>query len=129
MNVSPPASDTEQVVLTLPGAVVRSAKEVAARTRRPVESVLAEWLDRVAAELPVEALEDESLLSLCDLELSPTEQAEIDALLAGNREGELDEAGERRLDACMQAYDRRLLRKSQALREAVARGLRSPLAA
>jgi hypothetical protein len=129
MNVSPPASETEQVVLTIPSTVVRSAKQVAARTQRPLETVLAEWLDRAAAELPVDALDDVSLLSLCELELSCAEQAELDALLAKNSEGELDEAGKSRLDACMQAYDLKLLRKSQALREAVARGLRGPLAA
>lgn len=129
MNVSPPVTETEQVVLTLPRALVRSAEQVAARTRRPVETVLAEWLDRAAAELPVETLDDGSLLSLCDLALSPAEQAELDELLAKNREGLLDDAGKSRLDACMQVYDHRLLRKSQALREAVTRGLREPLAA
>ena len=129
MSVSPLASETEQVVLTLPSAIVRSAKQIATRTQRPLETVLAEWLDRAAAELPVDALDDASLLLLCDLRLSSAEQAELDALLAANREGELDDAGKSRLDACMQAYDRQLLRKSQALREAVARGLRKPLAA
>jgi hypothetical protein len=94
-----------------------------------VESVLAEWIDRVASELPVEALDDEELLTLCDLKLSASEQAELDALLAENREGRLDEPDRARLDDRMREYDRRLLRKSQALREAVARGLREPLAA
>jgi hypothetical protein len=129
MSVNPLANETEQVVLTLPSALVRSAKQIATRTQRPLETVLTEWLDRAAAELPVEALDDASLLLLCELTLSSTEQAELDTLLAENREGELDDAGRRRLDACMQAYDRQLLRKSQALREAVARGLRKPLAA
>jgi hypothetical protein len=129
MSISLPASETEQVVLTLPSALVRSAKLVATRTQRSLETVLAEWLDRAAAELPVEALDDASLLALCELRLSSAEQAELDALLAANREGDLDEAGKSRLDACMQAYDLQLLRKSQALREAVARGLREPLAA
>jgi hypothetical protein len=129
MNASPSAIETEQVVLTLPSAIVRSAKQIAARTQRPLETVLAEWLDRAAAELPVESLDDASLLSLCEMQLSPADQAELDALLAENREHELDEAGRGRLDACMRSYDLKLLRKSQALREAVARGLREPLAA
>jgi hypothetical protein len=122
-------SETKQVVLTVPKAVVRSAEQAATRTRRPVEAILAEWLDRGAAEPPVEALDDAGVLALCDLQLSPAEQAELDTLLAENSEGQLDDAGKRRLDACMDAYDRRLLRKSQALREAVARGLREPMAA
>jgi hypothetical protein len=129
MSTLSDTSETEQVVLTVSRALVRSAEQIAARTRRPVEVVLADWLDRAAAELPVEALDDASVLALCDLQLSPAEQAELDTLLAQNSEGKLDESGKRRLDACMDAYNRRLLRKSQALREAVARGLRAPLAA
>jgi hypothetical protein len=94
-----------------------------------VEAVLNEWLDRASAELPIEALDDAELLALCDLELPPSEQEELSSLLEGNREGRLEEAGRARLDALMHVYDRHLLRKSQALREAVARGLRKPLAA
>src|SRR4051812_26561231 len=63
MHGSPSTADTAQVTLTLPRAVVRSAEQVAARTHRPVETVLAEWLDQAAAELPVEALEDADLLA------------------------------------------------------------------
>jgi hypothetical protein len=129
MVASPSIPETEQILITLPRTVVRRAEQVARRTQRPLERVLAEWLDRVAAELPVETLDDEELLALCDLELSSSEQAELDALLADNREGCLDEAGRARLDERMKEHDRRLLRKSQALREAVARGLREPLAA
>jgi hypothetical protein len=129
MVASPAVPETEQILITIPRTVVRRAEQVARRTQRPVERVLAEWLDRAAAELPVEALDDEELLALCDLELSSSEQAELDALLADSREGRLDETGRARLDEQMKEYDHRLLRKSQALREAVARGLREPLAA
>jgi hypothetical protein len=129
MHASAAATETEQVTLTLRRTVVRSAEQIAARTRRPVETVLAEWLDRAAGEVPVEALDDAGLLSLCELQLSAAEQAELDGLLVDNREGRLDETGKNRLDAVMEEYDRLLLRKSQALREAVARGLRESLAA
>jgi hypothetical protein len=129
MHASAVAAETEEVVLTVPRTVIRSAEQIAARTQRPVERVLAEWLDRAAAEVPVEALDDATLLSLCELRLSPAEQAELDALLEDNSEERLDEAGQSRLDAAMLEYDRRLLRKSQALREAVARGLHKPLEA
>jgi hypothetical protein len=77
----------------------------------------------------VEALGDDEILALCDLQMGPAEQAALSGLLAENREGRLDDAGRTRLDECMREYDRTLLRKSQALREAVARGLRKPLAA
>jgi hypothetical protein len=81
------------------------------------------------AEVPVEVLDDATLLSLCELRLSPAEQGELDALLADSSEERLDDAGQSRLDVLMLEYDRRLLRKSQALREAVARRLHEPLVA
>lgn len=119
----------EQVVLAIPRALVQRAERVAQHTQRSLEAVLAEWLDRAFAELPVETLDDDDLLALCDLELSRSEQEELSSLLAKNREGQLDEAGKALLDERMSAYDQRLLRKAQALREAVARGLRAPMAA
>lgn len=118
-----------EVVLTLPDDVVRSAERIARQSRRSVEVVLAAWLDRMASELPVEELDDNALLAACDAQTPPEEQAELSTLLAENREGRLDEPGRMKLDELASAYDRRLLRKSQALREAVARGLREPLAA
>jgi hypothetical protein len=121
--------EIEQVVLALPAALVRRAERIAQRSHRPLETVLAEWIDRAAAETPVEALDDDDLLAACDARMGQEEQAELSSLLADNREGRLDEAGRALLDERMREYDRRLLRKAQALREAVARGLREPMAA
>ncbi len=118
---------TLQVTLTISNQVAQSAQRIARQTRRPLETVLAEWLDHAAGELPVESLSDDEVLALCDLQLSEAEQADLSALLADNREGQLDAAGRARLDRLMYEYDRRLLRKAQALREAVERGLREPL--
>jgi hypothetical protein len=129
MNAKHPSLETEQIVLALPRALVRKAERIAHRTHRAVEIVLAEWIDRAAAEPPVEALDDDELLAACDMQMSQAEQVELSALLADNREGRLDEAGRMRLDEHAREYDRRLLRKAQALREAVARGLREPMAA
>jgi hypothetical protein len=129
MSVHPAPTDIEQVVLALPRALVRRAEGLARRTRRSTEAVLAEWLDLAAADLPVEALDDSDLVALCDVQLEADAQAELSALLADNRERRLDAAGRARLDERMDRYDRLLLRKAQALREAVARGLRAPLAA
>ncbi len=44
----------EIVLLELPESLARSARAVAQQTQRSVESVLLEWLDRAATELPVE---------------------------------------------------------------------------
>jgi hypothetical protein len=71
-------------------------------------------LERAATELPVEELPDEEVLALSEL-------------LSQNREDELESAGRRELDELMPLYEHGLLRKAQALRVAVQRGLREPL--
>jgi hypothetical protein len=118
---------TLQITLTVSDQVYQQAGRIAQRTRRPVEKVLSEWLDHAAVDLPVEALGDEEVLALCDLQLAQADQAELSSLLARNREEVLPAASRARLDSLMQTYDTLLLRKAQALREAVARGLRAPL--
>jgi hypothetical protein len=48
-------------------------------------------------------------------------------LLDRNQEGDLDEAGRRRLDELMRTYRLGLVRKAQAIKVAVNRGLRPRL--
>lgn len=116
-----------RVILELPDNVARSAKEVATRTDRRLEDVLVEWIDRVVTELPVESLPDEEVLALCDLQMTDGQQEELSNLLAHNREGELAHEQRARLDELMQVYRRGVVRKAQALKVAVERGLRPPL--
>jgi predicted transcriptional regulator len=117
----------ERVTLELPTEVARRVKELAARTRRRPEDILVEWLDRAAAEFPVEALSDDEILSLCDAEMEVSDQAELSQLLVGNREGTLTEAERSRLDELMQRYRYGLVRKAQAWKVAIERGLRAAL--
>jgi predicted phosphoribosyltransferase len=127
MSVSTLTPETEQVVLALPKALVQRAERIARKVKRPLEAVLTEWLDRATAELPVEALDDEELLAACASQMTLQEQAELSRLLEDNREERLDEVGRALLDERMRDHDDRLLRKSQALREAVSRGICKPL--
>jgi hypothetical protein len=120
-------SMSEIVTLELPDHVVRSARAVAERTHRSVEEVLMDWIDQAAAEVPVDCLSDEAILGLCDRQLSDQEQEELSCLLARNCEGQLEDADHARLDALMQMYRQGLVRKAQAWRVAVARGLRAML--
>ena len=55
------------------------------------------------------------------------QQEELSELLARNREGALTDAERDRLDGLMRVYRRGLVRKGQALKTAVARGLKPPL--
>lgn len=78
-------------------------------------------------EIPVALLPDEEVLILSYSFMDPNQHEEISDLLADQREGMIDEVGRKRLDELLQIYDRGLLRKSEALVEAVRRGLRLPL--
>lgn len=115
------------ITLKIPESVERDARAVAARTGSRVEDVLSEWLDRYAAELPLDLLPDERILELCDSEMSQRDQDVLSDLLGQNRENELSPEGQIRLDELMQIYRRGLVRKAEALKIAVQRGLRPAL--
>lgn len=117
----------EVVTLEIPEHAARYARAIAAKTNRRFEDVLSEWIDQSAAEVPVESLADSDVLRLADVELSAVEQNELSALLALNRESELTPEQHVRFDALMQLYRRSMVRKAEALKVAVQRGLRPPL--
>ena len=117
----------QTITLDLPADVAQRAAAVAQQTHRQVEDVLLEWLGRSATDVPIESLPDDQVLTLCDLEMSRSEQDELSALLDRQREGTLDDAARRRLDTLMATYRRGMVQKAQALHVAVERGLRPPL--
>ena len=118
---------SQTITVEISDVLVQSAQAVASRTDRRVEEVIADWLDRVAAELPIDTLPDEQVLALRDLPLPGDQQAEPDDLLDAQREGELSPAGRARLDALMELYRRGMVSKARALKVAVDRGLQPPL--
>jgi len=120
---------SQQVTIQVSEQVLRHAAQVAARTSRSVEDVLATWLEAATAERPVEELPDEEVLALTEMRLTDEQEGALSDLLERNREGDLDADGRRRLEEMMRLYERGLLRKSQALRVAAERGLRGPLGA
>jgi hypothetical protein len=77
--------------------------------------------------MPVDELPDEEVLALTELQLTPQQEGTLSELLTRNQEGMLDAEGRRELDELMRLYEHGLLRKAQALRVAVQRGLREPL--
>lgn len=117
----------EIITLELPEPLAHSARVVAARTSRRVEEVLVEWLDRAAADLPVEMLPDDQVLALRDLQMGDEQQDELSALLADQREHRLDAWQRARLDEVLAVYRRGMVRKAQALKVAVERGLQPSL--
>ncbi len=119
---------TDTVTLELPHELAESARTIAERTNRRVEDVLLEWLDRAVADVPISLLPDDKVLALCDLRMSVEQQEELSDLLGRQREGTLDSAGRARLGALMSLYRGGMVRKAEALKVAVERGLRPPLA-
>jgi hypothetical protein len=118
---------SEKVTLELPEELAERARAVAAQTRRRVEDVLLEWIDRAGGEPAVELLPDDQVLALCDSQMEPGQEEELSDLLARNRERLLQGAERDRLDELMRVYRRGLLRKARALKTAVERGLRPRL--
>lgn len=48
--------------------------------------MLVEWIDRAVAELPVESLPDEQVLTLCDMQMESEQQEVLSDFLARDRE-------------------------------------------
>ncbi len=117
----------EQITIYVSPHVMRKARQIAKQTHRRIDNVLADLLEQTITEVPIEALSDEEVLELTELQLPEEQQKTLSNLLEQNREETLDAEGRRQLGELMQSYEQGLLRKSQALRAAVKRGLIEPL--
>jgi hypothetical protein len=118
---------SESITLQIPDELAIPARAMAAAAKRSLEDTLLEWIRCAVKEPPVETLPNESLLSLCDLELDASQQARLSELLAQQREGPLAQADRDRLDALLAEYRRGLIVKARAWKAAVQRGLRPAL--
>jgi hypothetical protein len=118
---------TEQLTLELPEELARRAREFAAASHRRVEDAIVEWIDRAVSEHDISRLSDDQIKDLCGLTLDDAEQQQLSLLLEKQREQEIDSLESQRLDLLMDNYQRGLLLKARALKEAVKRGLKSRL--
>ena len=116
---------TEQFTIQLPDQSARIIRDIAARTGRNANAVLSDLIDQSLSELPVSTLPDDQVTALADLMMSESDQEELADLLDDQREGMLDQARRLRLDELLQVYRRGMVRKSEALKVAVQRNLRS----
>ena len=119
----------QQITLTVSDNVWLYAKAVAAQKKQRIEEVLSDWLEKVSSEIDVEKLPDAEVIALAELKMPDKQQKVLHKLLEKNGEGELTNDEKTQLDAMMEIYEEALLRKSQALRVAVERGLIPPLSA
>jgi hypothetical protein len=113
-----------KLVVEIPDELAQRARAVAAHNGRPFEATLVELIGRGVAEPNVDLLPDEQIMALCDGEMESPQQEDLGKLLDRNREGQLEPMELGRLEDLMQIYRRGLVRKAQAWKTAVARGLK-----
>jgi hypothetical protein len=78
-------------------------------------------------EPPLDAWPDGEILAATETTLSPEDDQRLSELLDRQQAGLLTTTQGGELQALMELYQRKLLHKAHALREAVRRGLREPL--
>jgi hypothetical protein len=123
------------VTLSLPDETYRRAEQLAQVTGRALPAILADTLTvsltllgaGAPAQPPLSEASDDDVVALSDLTMDPAQDQRLSELLDRQQGGELRADERVELIALMQAYQDGLLRKAQALREAVRRGLRAPL--
>jgi len=126
---------TTRVMVTLQDDVYRRVERLAQLTSRDVADLLADTITLAIPPLAVSAeavpaitsLSDEDVLGLTELQMAPEQDRRLSALLQKQQERALSAAEQTALLMLMQVYQEGVLRKAQALHEAVRRGLRTPL--
>src|SRR5262245_54464251 len=114
----------EPLKIKVSDQVARFASQVATQRDLPIEEVLSDLLESAVNEIPVDSLSDDEALAISEMKFSDEQDATLSDLLARQRENQLDSEGRRQLNELMRTYEGGLLRKAQALRVAVERGLR-----
>ena len=123
----------QPITITLSEAALERAINLAGVVARPIEKFLAETLELalpdVGAEIlaPVATLPDEEVLALAQARMEAEQDAYLSELLEKQQAGNLNEEERVALHRLYQTYLRLWLRQSEALVEAVKRGLRKPL--
>ena len=125
---------SSQVTVTLADGVLKRAEMLAQRTGRPVADLLAETIELSLRPLGTPAADEPALadwpdadvVATVEVELPAAEDARLTDLLDRQQAGVLANGEHAELVALVERYQALLLRKAQALREAVRRGLRMP---
>ncbi len=124
-----------QVTVTLPDDTYRRAEYLARMTGRDIADVLADTIGlslqplgaQHAADQPVAQLSDADVVAVADSRMDLALDQHMSELLDKQQAGRLADDERPMLLALMQVYQDGLLRKAQALNEAVRRGLLPPL--
>ena len=128
---------TKQVTVTLPDQLYENAQHWATLTQRDLSQTLADALMIVLTpvfspprlEHPITSLSDAEVAALTRLRMDERQGKRLGVLLERKREDSLTPAESSELMALMQIYHQLWIRQSEALVEAVRRGLRPSLGA
>ena len=126
---------SNQVMLNLSDTTYQQAQYLATLTRRDVNDVLIDTIELSLPSLysmdgnvtPVSMLTDDAVLTLAELQLDENDDAQLSQLLDKQQAGKLMYTEQLELERLMQLYQEGLLRKAEALAEAVQRGVHEPL--
>jgi hypothetical protein len=119
------------VTLSLSDKLYEKARQWAALTHQDLDEALADALELVLTPLPsvpeldgpIEALSDSDVMAQTRLQLPADRGQRLSELSAGRRAGELSPEEQQEMLVLTQIYQRYWLRQSEALAEAVRRGL------
>ena len=122
---------TTRIEVTLPDQTFHQAEFLARLANRQVADLLADTIvislpvltDRDDMVRPVNELANVDILALTNLQLPPEQDERLSQLLAKQQMENLYPSERAELQALMRIYQIGLLRKSQALTEAVKRGI------
>ena len=122
-----------EVTLKLPEHLLEYAKRLGASTQQEIGTVLAESLEMLWLTVgefpPISQLSDAEVLALANSWMDEGQNQRLGELQAKGKTTTLTESERYELLALLHIYQLGQLRKSEALAEAVHRGLREPLAA
>lgn len=123
------------MTLTLPDDLYENAQQWAVMTERNLSETLTDALRIILTsvsvkpqrEQPVSSLSNEEVIALSKVQMERSQGERLRKLLAKQREISLTETEQISLMTLMQLYHQLWIRQSEALAEAVKRGLRPPL--
>lgn len=126
---------SNEIVLNLSPRLYERVQQWSTLTQQDLSQTVADALESAFipwAELenapPISNLPDDQLLALTKISMTPTEGERLDFLQEKQHDNPLTQAEQQEYQTLLQTYHYLWLRQSQALAEAVQRGLRPPLA-
>ncbi len=124
-----------QLTISLYDNIYDQAQKLASLTGRSIEEMVSAMLELSVSPFvpqlnfddPISNLADSDVMALTNLQMRPERDQRLSYLLARQAEGESDTPEQIELQTLMRVYEIGLIYKSQALAEAVKRGIHAPL--